>query len=112
MRPPLEIPHMRRVLPLFVVLSFAFAPAPFPKHERRPRPVVMAGAWDVDWSGSRVRLDLRPDGTARFAYAHDGAVYDGSWKCGKAAHTLTLTLLTDRRPSDYELTFDRVESDA
>src|SRR3954447_6204410 len=100
---------MRRLLPPLVLLSLAFAPAPFPKAERRPAPRTMAGAGDVKWGGSSVRLDLRSDGSARFAYV-PGEAWEGSWR-QDGARRLTLTLLLDP-PPDYHVTFDAVDPDA
>jgi len=100
---------MRRILPLLPVLCLAFAPAPFPRRVREAAP-AMAGAWDVNWGGSRVRLDLRPDGSARFAYVSGGGAWDGSWKYD-GARRLTLTLVL-AQPTDYHLTFDSVAANA
>jgi hypothetical protein len=112
----------RIILPLLAMLSLAFAPAPFPKPERHPSPRTMAGVWDVDWGGMPARLDLRPDGSARFEYTKDigrapgggPPIWDGSWRY-EGARRLTLTLLNasiDRKPCDYVLAFSVLGRDA
>lgn len=80
------------------------APVPFPKPQR---PAVMAGAWDVRWSSMDARIDLRPDGSARFAYVKAGGAWDGSWKHEPKEGRLELSLMIDGTPRLYVLTFDR-----
>jgi hypothetical protein len=90
--------------------SVVAAPAPVPKLERRPVPQTMAGAWDVDWGGTGARLELRPDGSARFAYTHNASAWDGSWRSDGPSR-LRLTLLLDEAPADFRLAFDAVGAD-
>jgi hypothetical protein len=96
----------------FALLSLGFAPAPFPKAERRAAAQTMAGAWDVKWGGMDVRLDLRPDGSARFEYANNGGTWDGRWRFDKGIRRVTLTLFIGGNPSDYVLAFSAVGRDA
>ncbi len=71
----------------------------------------MAGAWDVKWVDLNVRLDLRPNGDARFAYTPAGGAWDGSWKYDPKIRKLTLTLLINAQPHPYILTFNKMEGD-
>src|SRR5688572_1109449 len=98
--PPRRIAVLR-VLPFLAVLSLAFAPAPFPKPDRRDAPQTMAGVWDVDWGGMPVRLELRPGGSARFAYTRTQGAWDGSWRYDAGSRRVTLTLLIGGSPCDY-----------
>ena len=101
---------MRHLLPLLAVACLAFAPAPFPRVDRRPPP-GMAGTWDVDWGGMPVRLDLRPDGSARFAYTKITGTWDGSWRYDPGLRRVTLTLMIGS-PHNYLLAFSVVTRDA
>src|SRR5262245_50987177 len=78
---------------LVLVVTAAGAPAPFPREDRRAQRQTMAGTWDVLWSTSMVRLDLRPDGTARFGYIPFSGTYEGSWRYDPGARQVILTLL-------------------
>src|SRR5688572_10980704 len=93
---------------LLAAVSAVGAPVPPP---RPPRPTALAGAWDVKWANMDVRLELRADGSARFAYVTAGGAWDGSWKHDQKARELALTLLVDGQPRLYVLNFDRTESD-
>jgi hypothetical protein len=66
---------------------------------------MIVGVWDVDWGGLPVRLNLRPDGSARFEYTKSTGAWDGSWRFDKAARRVTLTLLIGRTSHDYVLDF-------
>jgi hypothetical protein len=102
---------MHRLLPLLAVACLAFAPAPFHKVDRRPPP-GMAGTWDVEWGGMPVRLDLRPDSSARFAYTKINGTWDGSWRYDPGLRRVTLTLIIGGTGHDYLLAFDVVGRDA
>lgn len=95
------------------VLAAGWAPAPFPKPPRHsPPPLQMAGAWDVKWDESAVRLDLRADGSARFAYTSGGGTYQGTWKYHGAKRQVALTLQVGGQPRLYEMDFDEVSATA
>jgi hypothetical protein len=97
---------MRRIaVPLaFALLSVGFAPAPFPKPERRAVPLSMAGVWEGEWAGSPVRLTFRPDGSARFEYTKMQGTWDGTWRFDEQARRVTLTLMIGG-PQPYVLAF-------
>ena len=103
---------MRRVLLLLAVACLAFAPAPFPRPDRRTASISMAGTWDVDRGGMPVRLALRPDGSARFEYTKTSGAWDGSWKYDVAARRVTLTLIFGGSTGDYILAFSTVSRDS
>jgi hypothetical protein len=84
------------------------APAPLARPARRPSQLTMAGTWDVKWSGMGVRLELRPDRSARFTYTTGSGTWDGSWRFNPAERQVILTLMINRNPEDYILTFDRM----
>src|SRR5262245_54846489 len=71
------------------------APVPFPKP---PRALAMAGTWDVKWGSMDVRLELRPDRSARFTYVNAGGTWDGSWMHDPKAKQLGVTLMIDGLP--------------
>jgi hypothetical protein len=55
---------MRRVVPLLIVLSLGFAPAPVYR-ERAATPRSLAGDWDVTFTNGVVeKCEVRADGTA------------------------------------------------
>ena len=86
---------MRPALLVFAVLAMlavAFTPAPLPKQTRMPTSQPFAGVWDVDWGGMPVRLQLRPDGSARFEYTKVTGAWDGSWRYDPGLRRVTLTL--------------------
>jgi hypothetical protein len=102
----------RLALPLsLALLSLGFAPAPFPKADRRAAPLSMAGVWEGDWSGSPVRLTFRPGGSARFEYTGTPSAWDGSWRFDEQARRVTLTLLIGGT-TDYVLAFSVLTRDA
>jgi hypothetical protein len=71
----------------------------------------MAGVWDVEWGGMPVRLDLLPNGSARFQYTKTTGAWDGSWRFDESARRVTLTLQISGRPSDYVLAFSVIGPD-
>src|SRR5258708_7693237 len=85
-------------------LSLAFAPAPFPKADRRSA-LTMAGVWEGEWAGLPVRLSFRPNGSARFEYTKMEGGWDGTWKYD-GARKVTLTLLFGAASHDYVLAFN------
>ncbi len=99
----------RQACLLMVTLAVGWAPAPLP---RPPRVPPMAGSWDVKWVDLDARLELRPDGSARFTYTKAAGQWDGSWQYDQKARRLTLTLLiAENNPHTYILTFKRIEAD-
>jgi len=106
---------MRLALLVFAVLAMlavAFTPAPLPKPTRMPTPQTFAGVWDVDWGGMPVRLQLRPDGSARFEYTKISGTWDGSWKYDGGIRRVTLTLSFGPNSSGtYLLQFDSLGRD-
>jgi hypothetical protein len=89
---------MRRIaVPLaLALLAVGFAPAPFPKPDRRAVPLTMAGVWEGDWAGMPVRLTFRPGGSARFEYTKSSGTWDGTWRFDEQARRVTLTLMIGR----------------
>ncbi len=67
-----------RVLFVLLTLSLAFAPAPFPKHQRA-KPADMAGAWVLDWGPSVYAMTLSPDGSYRATTGGSSVIYEGVW---------------------------------
>jgi hypothetical protein len=96
---------------VLAVTAAGWTPAPFPRPERRTPRQTMAGTWDVLWNSSGVRLDLHPDGSARFAYSSGGGTYEGSWRYEAGERRVILTLLLPN-PTDYVMTFEKIERDA
>src|SRR3954463_13570748 len=95
---------MRLVARSLALLSLAFAPAPFPKADRRAAPLSMAGVWEGEWAGSPVRLTFRPGGSARFEYTRIQGTWDGSWRFDEQPRRVTLTLMIGG-PQNYVLAF-------
>src|SRR3954452_14202870 len=112
---------MRRVLPLLVLMSLAFAPAPFPRSERRTAPVNdMIGVWGslvithdrmtygpqggpYDWA-----LKVNPRASPRtfdvtgIGQGNWGAEYRGIYKIEGDVLTLTYNVAAGPRPTSFE----------